>query len=227
MNVRTALIVAMTLAVVPAMAQTQAPAASAQQKPAAQHQPATPVQSAQQSAARQSPAPEKVDPAKDAAIRRLLEVTEQTKMGEHISGAISMQVRSIMGRNLPEERLQKFMLDFDLKLHTEVPPPQFVDLAVPIYAQHFSLEDIQGLIQFYESPLGQRVVKTMPQVVQDSQSAGLELEKKATLAILHEMSDEYPELKPLLPSESKPSLAPAPVPAPTLAPGSNPAPPKN
>jgi hypothetical protein len=223
MKVRVALIAAMILAAIPAGAQTQTPAGSAQQKPAVQHQPATPVQPAHQPAATQTAAPEKVDPAQDAAIRHLLEITDQSNIGDHISGAFSMQVRSIMGHNLPEERLQKFMLDFDLNLHKKVVPSEILDAVVPIYARHLSLEDIQGLIRFYESPLGQRVVKVMPEVMQESQNAGVKLVQDAALATLREMTGEYPELKPMLPSESNPPAAPGPAPAPTP----NPDAPKN
>jgi hypothetical protein len=72
---------------------------------------------------------------------------------------------------------------------------------VPIYASAFSTEDIQGLIQFYESPLGQRVVKNLPAVDQQSQAAGVRIEQTAALTILRGMSEEYPELKQILPPE--------------------------
>jgi hypothetical protein len=223
MRGKTTVLVAMAFAAVATVARAQTPAAGAQQKTPVQHQPATPVHPAQQLAATESSAPEKLDPAEEAAIRHLLDITDQTKIGDHISAAISMQVRSIMGRSLSEDRLQKFMLDFDLKLHTKVPSTQFVDLSVPIYAQYFSAEDIKGLIRFYESHLGQRVVKTMPQVAQDSQEAGFQIERQAAFETLSEMSDEYPELKPMLSTEPKPSAAPAPNPEPAP----NAAPPKN
>jgi hypothetical protein len=223
MKVRVALTVAMIFAAVAQTAQAQTPTDGTQPKPAAQHQPATRVQPAQGPASAQTAAARKVDPAQDAAIRHLLDITDQSKIADHISGAISMQVRSIMGRNLPEERLQSFMLDFDLKLHNKVSPNQIEDLVVAIYAQYFSADDIQGLVKFYESPLGQRIVKTMPQVVQDSQDAGLKIERQAGLEALQEMSDEYPELKPMLAAEPKPSTAPAP----SLSPAPNQDTPKN
>lgn len=216
MKLRVALIVVMILAAVAPRAQTQTPVGSAQPKPPAQHQPATPAQPAQQSAAAQ-----KVDPAQDAAIRHLLDITDQSTIADHISGAISMQVRSIMGHTLPEERLQKFMLDFDLNLHKKVVSSEVIDAVVPVYAHHLSLEDIQGLIRFYESPLGQRVVKVMPEVIQESQNAGGKIVQDAALTGLRGMTDEYPELKPMLPSESNPPGAQGPAPSPTPAPSAD------
>ena len=227
MRIATVLVTAIALAAVPGFAQTQPASAGAQQKATVQHQPATPVQLAQQPAATDSLSAGKVDPAQDAAIRHLLDITEQTNLGDHISGAISMQVRSIMGRSLPEERLQKFMLDFDLNLHKKVVPSTILDAVVSVYAQHLSVEDVQGLIRFYESPLGQRIIKVMPQVIQESQNAGAKIVQEAALTTLREMTSEYPELKPLLPSETNSSGAPGPAPTPAPAPAPNPETPNN
>jgi len=89
------------------------------------------------------------------------------------------------------------------------------DAMVTIYAKNFSMEDIQGLIQFYETPLGKRVVKALPEVSQQSQRMGVEMEQNAALTVLRGMSTEYPEIKPMLPADDgKPAEnAPAPAPA--------------
>src|ERR1700734_253848 len=71
---------------------------------------------------------------------------------------------------------------------TSAPASAVTDAVVPIYAKAFSMEDLQGLIQFYESPLGQRVVKTLPEVAQSSQRAGVQLEQKGALTVLQGMS---------------------------------------
>jgi hypothetical protein len=218
MKLRAALTIGVIFAALAPRAQTQAPAASAQPKPATQYQPATTVKPAQHTDATQTGAPAKVDPAQDSAIRHLLDITDQSNIADHISGAISMQVRSIMGHTLPEDRLQQFMLDFDLNLHKKVKSSEVIDAVVPIYAQHLSLEDIQELNRFYESPLGQRVVKVMPQVMQESQSAGVKIVNDAALTTLREMTGEYPELKPMLPSESNPPGVPGQSPTPSPAP---------
>jgi hypothetical protein len=202
------------------LAQAQTQTSGTQQKPE-QHQPGqlqakTPA--AEQPTGAQSAAPEGVDPAKDVAIRHLLDITDTSRMGDHISGAISMQVRSAMRRSMPEDRLQKFMVDFDQRFRTRVPSDQVVDLVVPIYAQHFSIEDLRGLIQFYESPLGQRVVKTLPEVAQESQNAGMKLEGDAAMATLRGMTGDYPELKLMLEDQLQPSPAPTQAPGPTPKP---------
>lgn len=47
-----------------------------------------------------------------------------------------------------------------------------MDILVPIYRKHFTAEDVDGLIRFYESPLGRKLIETQPDMVQESMSAG-------------------------------------------------------
>jgi len=100
------------------------------------------------------------------------------------------------------------------------------DNTAAVYARHFSMEDIQGLTKFYESPLGQRVLKSLPEAQEEAYSTGQQMDQQAAMQILRAMSDEYTELKQMLPPDtSKPEAKPAgaPAPAATPAPGSVPA----
>lgn len=47
-----------------------------------------------------------------------------------------------------------------------------MDILVPIHRKHFTAEDIDGLIRFYESPLGRKLIERQPDMVQESMSAG-------------------------------------------------------
>lgn len=152
-----------------------------------------------------APAPVKVDPAKEKAIRQLMDITGTGNLGNSMTEVVAEQVKSAMSRRLPAERLDKFMSDFNQKLNAKSPASQVDEAQVPIYAQHFSLEELQGMIQFYQSPVGQQMVKQLPDVLHQSQVQGAAIERKAALDTLKDMSNDYPELKPMLaPPEQKP-----------------------
>jgi uncharacterized protein len=197
-----------------------------------QHQPGTPAQSTQPSELKPLPpagAPaataEKVDPEKEKAIRHLMELTGSS--GENMTANMASQVKSAVGRSMSGDRLQKFVDDFNQKLSAESPAAAVNNVEVPIYAEHLSLEDVQGMIQFYESPLGQRVMKALPQVLQETQQRGMAIERNAAYSMLREMSGDYPEIKPMLPESQKPSMAPGaqpPQPKPQLQPQTPPQP---
>lgn len=214
MKLGTALIAAVLLTASPLLA--QAPPGAAQQKPA----PAQPGQPAVT-----PPAPsEKLDPAKDAAIRHLLEITGVSKEGEDIAAGWTDRVHTGMSRVVPADQLPKFMETFSTKFNASAPPSAITDAMVAIYARHFSIEDIQGVTKFYESPLGQLMVKEMPDVSREAQTTGTQMDQKVVIEVLRGMSDEYPQIKPLLPPDpSKPAPAPSAAPAP--APGSPATPP--
>ncbi|MGA8144700.1 MAG: DUF2059 domain-containing protein [Candidatus Acidiferrales bacterium] len=223
-----ALYIVTLVAASPALAQSGSNE-TAQSAPA-QHQPGAPAKPAEAPqmktgtpASANAPAQalaEKLDPAKEAAIRHLMDITETSKLGDNLQIYITQQVHEVVGRVIAADRLQKFIDTFSAKFTASAPPNAFTDAVVPIYAKSFSMDDIQGLIHFYESPLGQRVVKTLPQISQESQQIGLEMSKSAALTVLRGMSTEYAEIKTILPPEdAKPAdSAPASNPAPSSPP---------
>jgi uncharacterized protein len=219
MKLQSGLILAVLFFACPVLAQTPAGGSP--------HQPGVPAAPAP-AAADAKPAPpanEKVDPAKEAAIRHLLDITEGASMGQGVSNGITQHVYDVMRHTISPDRVPKFMETFTQKFNAAAPPSAITDAGIAIYAQNFSMEDIRGLIQFYESPLGKRVVKTMPEVDREWQSVGQQMDQKAALAILWGMSDEYTELKRLLPPDpSKPAAGPAPAPGTPAAPSTAPAP---
>lgn len=179
----------------------QTPSTSVPPKPPA-HQPGVPARPATATATNQTQAPvaaaEKIDPAKEAAIRHLMDLTQTSKLGEELNAYVTKQVRDALSEALPADRLAKFMQGFSEKMETAAPASAITDATVSAYARSFSLEDIQGLVQFYESPLGQRVVKTLPQVAQETQRTGVQMQQRGAMAVLQDMSAEYPELKSML-----------------------------
>jgi uncharacterized protein len=208
----------------PALAQTQPtklPAAPVAHRQA--EQAAKPAKAANASTAA---AAAKIDPEKEAAIRHLMDITQTSKLGDSMAAYISNQVRTFMSHSMDPGTLPKFMDTFNQKFAASAPSQNITDAMVPIYDRAFSKEEIQGLVKFYESPLGQHVVKVLPQVEEESQNTAAKMDQDAALNVLRGMSSDYPELKRILPDANQPaqggSAAP---PEPENAPAPQPAPP--
>lgn len=215
MKLLTAVIAGLLCAAGPALAQAPASSTPPTLAPHATPGQAAPAKPAAQAPAAQTPpAPaEKIDPAKDAAIRHLMDITETSKMGENIANYITSKVHDGAGRAIPADQLPKFMETFSQKFSAGLPPTAVNDAIVAVYAKHFSLDDIQALTKFYDSPIGQRLVKEMPEVNQQMAIAGQQIENTAAIAALRSMTDDYPQLKQMLPPDSSaptPSSTPAP-----------------
>lgn len=72
--------------------------------------------------------------------------------------------------------------------------PKLVDAAVPVYDKYLSAEDIKGMIQFYQTPLGQKTLSVLPQITAAMQSEGQKLGERIGRETMLEVLSENPDL---------------------------------
>ncbi len=111
--------------------------------------------------------------AKEAKVRKLLEITGAAKMGDQVMTAMIDNFRR-------DPRLPPGFLD---KFKELAKPDEMIEKIIPLYLKHFDEKTIDAAIAFYETPEGQAMLKAQPQVVQESmqigQAWGEELARKA------------------------------------------------
>ena len=147
----------------------------------------------QQQASKPTP---KIDPVKEAAIRKLFEVQGTKTSMEQVISEMSANMKPTLSKMLPPGEYQDKLIPlFFEKFQSKLKTDDLLDLIVPIYDKHLSKEDIDGLAQFYQTPLGKKMTSVLPQVLVESQTAamnmGQELGRKAMLEVLA----EHPELE--------------------------------
>jgi N-glycosylase/DNA lyase len=103
------------------------------------------------------------DSAKIASIRELLEVTGSGKLGVQ---AVQNMIASYR-QNLPSVP-EEFWSEFMKEVNTEV----LTTMVIPIYDKYYSLEELNAIIAFYKTPIGKKVIATLPQIMQESMQAG-------------------------------------------------------
>ena len=94
-------------------------------------------------------------------MRKLLQVSGAGNMGKQASDQLLAQYRRQMP-TVPAEVWDE--------IAREAKPEMFVELIVPVYQKHFSTEDVDQLIGFYESPIGKKLVQEQPGIMKDSMS---------------------------------------------------------
>ena len=104
-----------------------------------------------------------IDPAKKADIKKMLVATGAGKMGMQVINQMIGMQRS-QNPNVPKE----FWDDFT----NEVSADELIELTIPAYDKHLSHDDVKELLKFYESPIGKKLLKAQPMIVQDSMVAG-------------------------------------------------------
>ena len=139
-------------------------------------------------------APANIDPQKDARIRELMDVTGAKNMGEQLIEAGMEQFRSSVLDSQPDNpRAKQFVEAFVVGFQKHFDANSLNERVVPIYDKYLTAEDLQGLLEYYRSPLGQRMLKVLPEVTRESQAAGFALGQKAAQATMDELKTEFPE----------------------------------
>ena len=101
--------------------------------------------------------------------RQLLELTGTIK--------IAIQTMDNMTASF-KKSLPAVPTEFWDEFSKEVNPNDLIELVIPIYCKHYSDDEMLKLIEFYKSPLGQKVIEKLPLISQDSYMAGQEWGRK-------------------------------------------------
>jgi len=116
-------------------------------------------------------------------IRQILRIVEE---GENIFEMTEDEKRRLHGFEEKEMLIQRLLEALDvpnslntlfMQLSREAPPEAQEEIRrlmktdvilrriMPIYAEHYTKEDLEKLIEFYSSPLGQKHLKTTPMIM--------------------------------------------------------------
>ena len=95
----------------------------------------------------------------------------------------------------PGEYRAKVVDLFFEKFRSKRDPANLMNLVIPIYDKYYSDEDIRGLIQLYQTPLGKKMLSTLPNVMAESQAAGTKWGEQIGRESMIEVLTEHPELQ--------------------------------
>lgn len=106
-----------------------------------------------------------VDAATAASARKLLAATGATKL---MLGNLETMIASQRQNNpqVPPAFWDAFLA------HARRDTTRLVELLVPIYATHLTQSELEELLKFYNSPIGQRLTAVQPEIFKESMAAG-------------------------------------------------------
>jgi uncharacterized protein len=146
----------------------------------------------------------KIDPAKEADIRLLLDITGTKALVKQLMDGMEKNLKPMMINSLPPGDYRDQLVDlFFEKFESKADPQQLLDMAVPGYDKYLSDEEIKGLIVFYQTPLGQKALEVLPKLSMELQTQGAkwgqELGRQSMLQVL----SEHPDLAQAMSAASK------------------------
>ena len=115
---------------------------------------------------------------KSEKIKHLLELTGAGKLGKQVAE----NVISVFQKQYPDVNPK-----FWDKFKKEIKPDDLENMIVPIYDEYFTEGDIDQLIAFYKTPIGKKVIATLPDITQESMAAGQQWGKELARKVIEEL----------------------------------------
>jgi hypothetical protein len=137
----------------------------------------------------------RIDPAKEADIRSLMELIGVRDIAQEATNRSTEQIRESLIATLPnnargQQFINSFVADYQKKFNTD----GVTENLVKIYDKHYSAEEIKGLLQFYGSPLGQKMAAASPKIATEALAANREQGTRVAREVLQDLQGEYPTI---------------------------------
>jgi hypothetical protein len=132
-----------------------------------------------------------IDPAKETDIRTLLDlVGAGDQVQESVNYSAEQYREKLLATVANNDKNQAFVnaviTDYEKKFDVD----QVTEQLVAIYDKHYSSEEIKELLQFYGSPIGQRVATEAAKISREIQAATRATAAKAVKDALQEAKEE-------------------------------------
>jgi hypothetical protein len=69
--------------------------------------------------------------------------------------------------------------------------PEVINEGAKVYAKHFSADELAQLIQFYQSPLGEKLVHEQPLIAKEMATVSTAWAQAVAVQAVHEYADEF------------------------------------
>jgi len=119
--------------------------------------------------------------SKTEKIKQLLELSGSGKMGIQVMDQMMSSFKSSYS-----VVKQEFWEEFK----KEINPDDIKNMILPIYEKYYTEADIDQLIVFYKSPIGKKMIQTMPLVMGESMAAGQNWGKEIATKVLTRLKEK-------------------------------------
>lgn len=131
------------------------------------------------------------DPAKVAVATRILEATHavdnMTTVMDTMIGPMLQNIK-LQNPSISDDHLKMISDMLTEELHKLV--PQGIALNAQVYANHFTLEELNALAAFYETPLGQKIITEQPKIVKEVLPIGIAWGRQAAEQVLQRIIEQ-------------------------------------
>ena len=136
------------------------------------------------------------EPAKPETVALLLKVTDAAATLDYAYAQLDQMSEQMVRAQLKDGKddplVQKHLRELNQLIRSELSWQQLEQPMSALYASVFTEDELQGIIAFYQSPAGQKMVKRQPELIQ------------ASMAMMQEQSMQLmPTIKQLVEKQSQ------------------------
>lgn len=125
---------------------------------------------------------------KKEAIRELIEITGAVNIGKQLSQAMIAEMTMMWKQSESDVPQKAFdILEEVVNSTIEEEMGSFVESCYPIYHKYLTLAEIRKMVEFYKTPVGKKVVETMPKMMQESMQASQQWVERIGNKVLHRL----------------------------------------
>jgi hypothetical protein len=73
---------------------------------------------------------------------------------------------------------------------------QMLDATVPVYQRHLTRSDLRAMVDFYSSPVGRKILREQPSMVQESMQAASGIQQKIARSVYLKIDQRMQEIVP-------------------------------
>src|SRR6516165_3586772 len=151
-----------------------------------------PVQAAAQNTTKQSNTSQ-IDPAKDADIRALIElVGARDQIQDSITTSAEQYREKLLATVPNNDKGQAFVNSVISEYEKNYDLDDVIRQLVAIFDKHYTDDEIKGLLQFYGTPVGQKVAAEQPKIAREAQEAMRSTSIKTVREALEHAKQETP-----------------------------------
>lgn len=111
---------------------------------------------------------------KHADIQKLLDMTGTLKIGLTMSQTTVTQMTKVIKStypNIPDKEFEVLQEEVNAVISEHL--PVVTEMMIQLYDKYYTDDDVKAMIAFYSTPLGQKVIKTMPMLSQEGMQVGI------------------------------------------------------
>ena len=90
-----------------------------------------------------------------------------------------------------EDRVNKMTQD----MFKNFPVDDLIQAMIPVYQKHFTKGDIDAFVAFYSTPAGQKLLKEMPAITQESMQASMGVAQKMVANMQQQIQDDINQIR--------------------------------